>query len=248
MKTSMRWQILFGIALVLVAVLLHYILFLIFGHPETILAFLGKKIAFIPLEVLFITLIVHQLLNRHERAVLIQKMNMLVGSFFSEIGNNLLVQLNRMHDLSPEEKKRFKIRLDWTDKDFDRAMQDAEAKQVRLQGDPEVLEDIRRLLEPKRASLLLLLQNPNLLEHEPFSDLLWSVFHLLEELSRRDDLHSLPKTDINHLTGDARRVFKRLIVEWVRYMKHLRKDYPYLHSLEMRINPFDDARSIIVTE
>jgi len=31
--------------------------------------------------------------------------------------------------------------------------------------------------------LLGLLGNPNLLEHDSFTDLLWAVFHLMEELS-----------------------------------------------------------------
>ncbi|MEW6528109.1 MAG: hypothetical protein AB1444_15750 [Spirochaetota bacterium] len=33
-----------------------------------------------------------------------------------------------------------------------------------------------------RNTMVRLLENPNLLEHDMFTDLLWAVFHLTEEL------------------------------------------------------------------
>jgi branched-subunit amino acid transport protein len=246
MKMQLRWQLLLAVGLVLLAVLLHTVHFLIFGHLEHLLSFLGKKIAFVPLEVLFVTLIIHQLLTRHEHSVLVRKMNMLVGSFFSEIGNQLLAELNAAYRIDPQIRDRLKIGTDWTDKDFDRAIKTLRTVQPESGIKPDNLETIRQLLQPKRQFLLLLLGNPNLLEHEPFTDLLWATFHLLDELSRRDDLHSLPEHDLAHLSRDAQRVYQRLLVEWVRYMKHLKQDYPYLYSLEMRINPFDEDRSVVV--
>lgn len=113
---------------------------------------------------------------------------MLIGSFFSEVGHELLEQLNRTHQLDHKDRAQFKIGKGWTDKDFDRVMLAVKSMDHRLQITPDVLEDIHRLLHPKRQFMLMLLGNPNLLEHEPFTDLLWAVFHLMEELSRRDGL------------------------------------------------------------
>lgn len=247
MKIKIRWQIVLAIGLVILTVVFHYIHFFVFGHPKQTLSFLGKKIAFIPLEVLFITLVVHQLLSRHERMVIVRKMNMLVGTFFSEIGHDLLEQFNSVHQLTNEEKQRFKIDKEWTNYDFDRAIKSMTNIEPHLQVTSEVLERLHLYLHPKRQFLLMLLGNPNLLEHEPFSDMLWAVFHLLEELNRRDDFRNLPKSDLDHLAGDSRRVYNRLVMEWIRYMKNLKQDYPYLFSLEMRINPFDDNRSVVVS-
>jgi len=248
MKMELRWQLILAVGLVILAVILHSVHFLIFGHLEHMLSFLGKKIAFVPLEVLFITLIVHQLLTRHERSVLVRKMNMLVGSFFSEVGNDLLARLNSAHRVDTEERERFRIDRSWSDKDFDRAIKAVESVEPESRIDEDSLEAMRQILEPKREFLLLLLGNPNLLEHEPFTDMLWSVFHLMEELTRRDDLHTLPRSDLNHLARDAGRAYSRLLVEWIRYLKHLKDDYPYLYSLELRINPFDESRSAVVVE
>jgi len=94
--------------------------------------------------------------------------------------------------------------------------------------------------------MLSLLANPNLLEHDTFTDLLWAVFHLSEELSSRPDLTRLPRTDNDHLSGDMKRAYMLIITEWLAYMKHLKHDYPYLFSLAVRTNPMDVNASPVV--
>ena len=91
-----------------------------------------------------------------------------------------------------------------------------------------------------------MLENPTLLEHESFTELLRAVFHLLEELVSRDTLSDLPDTDIDHLSGDIGRVYGLLVGEWLDYMQHLKNNYPYLFSLSMRTNPFDTSTSPVV--
>lgn len=90
--------------------------------------------------------------------------------------------------------------------------------------------------------------NPNLLEHDTFTDMLWALYHLVDEISNRQDIQALPKTDIDHLKGDIVRIYNLLAYEWVIYMKHLKSRYPYLWSLAIRKNPFSDHASIIIQE
>jgi len=103
---------------------------------------------------------------------------------------------------------------------------------------------LREFLIKKREFLLTLLENPNLLEHESFTNLLWAIFHFTEELLYRRDLKNLTDKDREHLRGDINRVYGLIIFEWLNYMKHLSADYPYLFSLAMRTNPFDANASI----
>jgi hypothetical protein len=72
------------------------------------------------------------------------------------------------------------------------------------------------------------------------------VFHLTEELASREDLKKLPHTDYDHLAGDIKRAYVLLVHEWLDYMEHLKDNYPYLFSLAMRTNPFDQDASVIV--
>jgi hypothetical protein len=108
------------------------------------------------------------------------------------------------------------------------------------------LEKLKSFLIGKRNFLLGLLENPNLLEHESFTDLLWAVFHLTEELENRVDVKRLPDNDFAHLSSDIKRAYILLVVQWLSYMKHLKNDYPYLFSLAIRTNPFDPKASPIV--
>jgi len=108
------------------------------------------------------------------------------------------------------------------------------------------MEKLRTLLTGKRVFLLGLLENPNLLEQEAFTDLLWSVFHLTEELSVRGDLKCLTDADGKHIADDIKRAYAILIIEWLAYMKHLKHDYPYLFSFAVRTNPFDLNASPVV--
>jgi hypothetical protein len=92
------------------------------------------------------------------------------------------------------------------------------------------LEGLRCFLVKKRTFLLALLENQNLLEHESFTDLLWAVFHLTEELEGRQDLTKLPAVDYEHIANDLKRAYRQLISQWLLYMQHLKADYPYLFS------------------
>jgi hypothetical protein len=94
--------------------------------------------------------------------------------------------------------------------------------------------------------MLGLLENPNLLEHDEFTDLLWAVFHLIEELEARSSFAGLSSADLDHLSGDINRAYSLLLREWLTYIRHLKQDYPYLFSLAVRTNPLNpEARAEI---
>ena len=135
--------------------------------------------------------------------------------------------------------KQLIIGSDWSTEHFEQmrlALQKHEHKIDSKAGD---LQGLQSFIVEKRAFLLRLLENPNLLEHEEFTELLWAVFHLAEELSYRKSVTNLPDTDFRHLNGDIKRAYGLLIRKWLSHMEHLKKDYPYLFSLAVRTNPFN---------
>jgi hypothetical protein len=116
-----------------------------------------------------------------------------------------------------------------------------------MKFDKDALSGLRELLVNKRSFLLRLLENPNLLEHERFTDLLRAVFHLTEELTfRGDKLEDLPESDYDHLVGDLKRAYSQITVEWIVYTTHLKESYPFLYSLAARVNPMNPQASPIV--
>lgn len=101
-------------------------------------------------------------------------------------------------------------------------------------------------MSERREFLLTLLGNPVLLEHDRFSDLLWAVTHLDEELEARESLDNLPKSDLAHIMTDIQRMYDHLASEWLDYVQHLKLKYPYLFSLVLRTHPFQANPSPIV--
>jgi len=67
-------------------------------------------------------------------------------------------------------------------------------------------------------------------------------------LDYREDCEMLHKSDRTHLIGDMKRVYRVLAHQWLFYMAYLKSNHPYLFSLAIRMNPFDQNASPIVKE
>jgi len=222
--------------------------YLLFGRGSEIgISFLGN-LAFLPIYVLFVTLMIERVLKGRERDALRQKLNMVIGVFFSEIGTVLLRDGFGFVQDCGSFREKMKVSGLWGDADFRSAAEFLKANPMRLDSRSGDLLELREFLVSKRQFMLGLLENPNLLEHDDFTELLWSVFHLVEELEHRDDFAKLPETDLDHLSGDIKRAYTHLLGQWLLYMQHLKNDYPYLFSLAVRTNPLNpEARIEVVS-
>ena len=190
-----------------------------------------------------VTLILHRLLTEREKRAMLKKMNMVIGAFFSEVGTHLLKSFYAFDAHAGTMKKDLMVGTNWSAKDFSRALKHFKVYDYDVDSKRGDLKKLQNFLIDKRGFLLVLLENPNLLEHESFTDLLWAVFHLTEELDNRKDVTQLPDSDYDHLSGDIKRAYALLISAWLAYMGHLKSDYPYLFSLAVRTNPFDPQAS-----
>lgn len=88
-----RWLITTALILVALSATLYGIHYLIFGEFHHIVIYLVGDIAFVPLEVLLVVVVIERFMARHEHHKMLEKMNMLVGTFFSELGTELLGRL-----------------------------------------------------------------------------------------------------------------------------------------------------------
>ncbi len=241
-----HWQIVLGIVLIALSAIVYVIHYLIYRDAHHIFIYLIGDIAFVFFEVLLVTLIIHQLLSEREKKARLEKLNMVIGAFFSEVGTKLLTYLSDFDPKLDEIRGELVVTKDWSEQEFSGVAKRLRNYDYGVDIQKVNLEDLCRFLVGKRDFLLRLLENPNLLEHESFTELLRAVFHLTEELGNREDIEGLPETDYKHLAGDIKRAYVQLVLQWLDYMKHLKDNYPYLFSLAMRTNPFDQEASPIV--
>jgi hypothetical protein len=240
MKTKLiNPRILFGFLLVLLSIFFYVIHYVLFRDSHHIFIYLIGDIAFVFIEVLLVTLIIHQILSDREKRAIFKKLNMVIGAFFSEAGTPLLKYLQVFDANSEKASKHLIISDDWSPEHFTLMRKVLQKHDYEIDSRAGDLEGLRNSLIDKRGFLVRLLENPNLLEHEDFTELLWAVFHLAEELSYRTNVKKLPDTDYKHLAGDIGRAYRLLIRQWLAHMEHLKNDYPYLFSLAIRTNPFD---------
>jgi hypothetical protein len=245
-----RWKIFWGILLVALSACAYIIHYFIFRDPHHLFIFLVGDFAFVFVEVLLVTMIIHELLNYREKKAVVEKMNMIISAFFSEVGSPLLRLFAGFDRGSEELKSRLSDCGLWSDVAFEGA-----ARTCRLYtGDMDIdcnrgnLAALREFLLEKRTFMLSLLQNPKLIDHERFTDLLWAIFHLTEELAFRDDMSGLGEADSRHIVVDIKRAYGALTEMWIGYMLRMKNEYPYLFSLAVRMNPFDPEASPEVKE
>jgi hypothetical protein len=239
MKKPLHWRFLISLLLIAASAVTYALDYLIFRDAYHISFYLVGDIAFLFINVLVVTLFIERLLSQREKQSLMKKLNMVIGTFYSEVGLELINRFRLFVSNAADLCCRLEIKPAWTKKDFERAGEAARTFSYKIRTDKAALTELQSFLAQKRPFLLQLLENPNLLEHERFTDLLWAVFHLAEELAFRGGrIGDLPAADYEHLGQDLKRAYSQIASEWIAYARHLKESYPFLFSLAARINAF----------
>ncbi len=241
------WQLKLGIVLVCISILIFIIKITVLRNPQDTMNYIFNSLGFLPISAFLVTIILNELLSIRSRNQRLEKLNMVIETFYSEVGTELLSYLSDCDPGLDTVRTRLVITGDWTDNDFSGLSRFMSGYSFDIDPRKVDLDGISGFLKERRNFLLRLLENPVLLEHQSFTEALRTVFHLTEELSRRENPASLPDSDLDHLKGDLLRVYKNLALQWVDYVHYLKRNYPYLFSLAMRTNPFDRNASVIVT-
>ncbi len=242
------WELRVMGVLVSISLALYSLNFLLFRDMHHILFWSLTSISFLPISALIITLLINRILTARDKALRFDKLNMLIGLFFSDMGNDLLVFFSNADPDALFLSTNFGSPEPWS------ALQRREVPGIlrkhefKVPGSRKKLAELKAHLLPHKNILMRLMENPNLLEHEQFTQLLRAAFHLLEELAYRENLEMTSDADVRHLCGDMQRTYGLLVREWVLYMIHLQQNFPFLFSLAVRTNPLDRSAAVMIPE
>jgi hypothetical protein len=231
--------ILIGIGFIALSAILYYAHFLLFHDSHHIFIYLLGDIAFLPVEVLLVSVIFHKVIEDKDKKERLKKINMVLSVYFSEAGVELMQFFAREDDHLSDFQEFLLIKPQWDTRDYKNALKNLKAIKHHLYLSGPCLISLSEFLTAHRDLFLKLLENPFLVEHETFTDLIMSLSHAEQELSSRKNLLELNDNDYRHLMVDIERAYQLLLVEWLLYMNHLRKSYPFLYSFSIRTNPFD---------
>jgi len=233
-----RWMILAGTTLISASLFLYTTHYLIFHDLHHILIFAVGDIAFVPIEVFLVAMIIERFIEAHEKQELRYRTNMVVGTFFTEMGAGLLRLLSEHVKDKQILIDHVGVESDWDAARFAEARSFTETMSCEMSLDSDALKALREFLMEKRTFIVVLLENPGLIEHESVTDMFWAIIHLADELRLRTELDALPPTDIAHLANDAQRAYSFLLRYWLSCCEHLQQAYPYAFSLVVRMHPF----------
>ena len=235
-----HWRFRFGLLLFSISAGLLSVQAVLFNEGEAILRKVLYGLSFIPLQALVLTLVINGWLSSREKRLRIEKMNIAIGVFFNGMGRELLDRLIIFAALPGGLQQHLRIGESWTPKAFAESRATLRAAEIDLDMTRGDVEGLCSFLAERQHIVLDLLRNPSLLEHESFTDLLWAVSHVSEELLAREESGLPLKKDRSHLEEDLKRALRQLLQEWVTYMEHLQNAYPFLFSFALRSSPFSE--------
>lgn len=253
-KMKNNWKVKFAIILIIAAIVMYTFAYLFLNEPDKILFHIVIDCAFIPIDVLIVVLVIESVIEKKEKETVLDKLDMILGVFFSEIGNSLLEIISNVNADNGEIIKSLKNIDKWDDKDFEKSYKYIDKNGVSFNPDipqsekDEFILTIKKIITGKRGFLMELIENPNIIEKDSFANLLLAIFHLNDELELRTDLKKINPKDFDHLMNDINRIYSRLTYEWIKYLEYLNENYPYMSSLAIRTNPFNPEIDVYITD
>jgi voltage-gated potassium channel len=196
--------------------------------------------------VTLLTSVAQWLLQRRQAALNKHRMSMLVGIFFTEVGNELLRLFSGFDPEIKGVRKDFLVTADWTPEKYLALKKRLGTHAHKIDPSRLDLEKTYDFLRARGDLLIRQLENADLIENESFTGLLWATVHLRDELAARPSLKNLPVEDIAHIANDAKRAYSLLTLQWIDYLQFLKLKYPFLFSLAVRTNPFVENPDAVV--
>ncbi len=231
--------------LIVFSVVIYLCQITIFHRPDETMFYLLQDMAFLPISVLLVTLGMNAVLIRREHQAKLNRVSVVINEFYAETGIELIqafrgsiMNLNEITD-------KLALQVGWQDQDFNKLILYLNQYPLKADAQTDDLPVLHQILFKKKDDLLRLFENANLVEHDRFTELLWSLYHVYDELHSRESLTTLPASDLQHLNLDIQRAFQKLLIEWVESMRNLQKTYPYLYSLAIRKGLFGQRKIIV---
>ena len=118
MSKRLSWKLKFSILMVLLIIIIYGSNYLVLGDAEHIISYVWTHLGFIPVDILLVAFLLDEIIERKEKEAMLEKLDRLMSTFFSEVGNELINQLSTVnkYKASTENLKSIK---NWEDKDYE---------------------------------------------------------------------------------------------------------------------------------
>lgn len=213
----------------IISVIIYALQLIIFRDPKNTFFYIFQDFAFMPISIAIATFLIGELVDQHVKEERIEKTRMLTSTFYTNLGVYLIEAMLKAADEKEQLGRELALQCD-SDEEVRAAQERIQKMDIHIHLDKACYDRVTDILNQSSTAMLVLASSPVLLEHESFTDMLWGIFHLMDERRIRGEYENLDADDISHLEEDYGRVLNKLISEAVANAVYLQKVYPDFYS------------------
>lgn len=206
--------------------LLYAIHYLIFRDLHHLAIFGLHELAFVPLEVILVTLGLDQLVEKTHREEARSKVSIIETLYFNESGGTMLRYLTSFDPDAARLRELLQVTEDWHSSDFRQAIRQLKSYPFLLDLDRIDFFGLHYHLSQRHEYYRSMLENPALTQSEAFTEMIMKIYLLWEELDGRTNLYQLPEKDRSYLAELLHEIYRELTEYWL--------DNVYNHSIHNR--------------
>lgn len=87
---DLKVYILISVTLLTISILSYSLQIYLFHHESDTFFYFFQDLSFVPIQVLIVTFFIDRLMKRQQRISILKKVNVSIGIFYNELGNELL--------------------------------------------------------------------------------------------------------------------------------------------------------------
>ena len=113
-----------------------------------------QDLIFMPIEILLVTFILDKILREREKKERLEHQNIVISSFFSEIGNDIIRLFNKDIANKKELSALLCLDQDWNNSNFDETVKTLNSFSYRFNITPDSLNEIKAVLSKKKTYIV----------------------------------------------------------------------------------------------
>lgn len=226
------------VTMIIIAIVIYTTHYIIFGELKSTVSGLVLSLAYVPIGLIFNIFVFDKIFKKSKEIRLERRMNMVIGSFFHEIGNSLMNSIVAGDENIDLLNYLCDATINWGRKDFKRLSELVEDYECKINIDKIELEKLRIVIENKEDFILDLIINSNLDDYEGFNEMLMRILHIRDEFDNLFiDGYLNPQDKVN-MSADICNAYKALLGFRVNYIENLKEYYPSMFIKLMKNSPF----------
>ena len=150
MSKRLSWKVKFSILMIILIIIIYGSNYLVLGDAEHIISYIWTHLGFIPVDILLVAFILDEIIEKKEKEAMLEKLDMLMSTFFSEVGNELISQLSSVNKYKTNTENLKSIK-NWEDADYENKLNELKSTTVDFSAIDMTSEDREEFLENRKT-------------------------------------------------------------------------------------------------